>query len=115
MGSTVETNGGVKPKSSLTPFQKVLSYLAAPVFIVLGTILLLPGAEKEIDRAEMVYGITIAEAPSSVLNRGIIVIDRDENRIKCQLPTKAEVKKGAPMECTDLHGDQLLIKAKRPV
>lgn len=115
MGSTVETSGDNKPKSSLTPFQKVLSYLAAPIFIVGGVLLFTPMLDKEIDRAEMVYGITIAEAPSSFLNRGIIVIDRDENRIRCQLPTKAEVEKGAAMECTDLHGDPLLIEAKRPV
>lgn len=111
----METTGSDKPKSSLTPFQKVLSFLAAPVLIALGTILLLPGAEKEIDHAEMVYGIKITEAPSSILNRGIIVIDRDENQIRCQLPTKAEVEKGDPMKCTDRQGDPFLIKAKRPV
>lgn len=115
MGNPVETNGGGKPKSSLTTFQKVLSFLAAPAFIALGTLLLLPGAEKEIDRVEMVYGITITEAPSSFLNRGIIVIDRNKDEIRCQLPTKAEVEKGDSMECTDRQGDPLLIKQNRPV
>lgn len=115
MGNPTGAHGGNKPKSSLTTFQKILSFLAAPLFILVGTLLLLPGAEKAIDRAEMVYGITIAEAPSSVLNRGIIVIDRDENSIRCQLPSNAEVEKGTPMKCTDRNGDPFLIQAKRPV
>lgn len=115
MGIPAQGQGSNKPKSSLTPFQKILSFLAAPVFIIVGTLLLLPGAQEEIDRAEMVYGITIAEAPSSVLNRGIVVIDHDNNRIDCQLPSKDEVKNGAPMKCKDAHDEPILVKARRPV
>lgn len=115
MDSSVGADGKGKPKSSLTAFQKVLAFLAAPAFIAVGTLLLLPGAEKTIDRAEMVYGVKIAEAPSSVLNRGIIVIDRNQNRIRCQLPTQNEVENGVPMKCTDRNGDPFLIKARRPV
>lgn len=112
MGNPIGAHGGDKPKSSLTPFQKVLSYLAGPIFIIVGTLLLLPGVQESIDRAEMVYGITIVESPRSVLNRGIIVMDRDNNQVRCQLPSNAEVKKGAPMECTDRNGEPFLIEAK---
>lgn len=113
---TNQADGGAgKPKSSLTPLQKVLSFLAPFIFIIGGVLLLLPGAEKEIDYAEMVYGVKIIEAPSSILNRGIIVIDRDENEIRCQLPTKSEIEKGEPMECTDRNGDPQLIQMGRPV
>lgn len=115
MVGSVGQNGKDKPKSSLTTFQKVLAFFAGPALIAIGTILLLPGAEKEIDRAEMVYGIKITEAPSSILNRGIIVVTRNKDEIRCQLPTKAEVNNGVSMECTDSHGDPILLKAKRPV
>lgn len=115
MGNPRVADSGNRPKSGFTAFQKVVFFLAGTVFVAVGALLMLPVAKKDIDRVEMVYGITIAEAPSSVLNRGIVVIDRDENRIKCQMPSGTEVEHGAPMKCTDHSGNPILIKARRPV
>ena len=95
-----------RPKSSLSWPWKIMFMLAPLAFIVGGTLLLTPVADKEVQDVEMHYGIEVVEAPSTVLNREITIELRDDTQIKCQMPTKSAIKRGESMQCKDRQIEQ---------
>lgn len=104
-----------KPKSSLTPFQKVLSFLAPLILISLLTILLLPLLQQYDKEVELTYGIDITETTGSLMNRNLIFTHRDGTELKCPMPSKSDLESFASMECKDRSGAVRIIEPRRPV